>query len=82
MGDMGYVGWAVLMASAILFSSLPGIFLGEWKSTSGRTRGLLTVGLILLVLSSVIAGYSGSLKEKSPAPIQVIPTIENATVVQ
>jgi L-rhamnose-H+ transport protein len=82
MGDMGYVGWAVLMASAILFSSLLGIFLGEWKGTSGRTRSLLTLGLILLVASSVIAGYSGSLKEKSPALIQVIPPMENVTVVQ
>jgi L-rhamnose-H+ transport protein len=71
MGDMGYVGWAVLMASAILFSSLLGIILGEWKGTSGRTRSLLTLGLILLVASSVIAGYSGSLKAKDVVPVQI-----------
>lgn len=82
MGDLGYVGWAVLMASAILFSSLLGIILGEWKGTSGRTRGLLAFGLILLVVSSVIAGYSGSLKSKAPAPAQVIQAIEQAPAAQ
>jgi len=67
MGDMAYVGWAVLMASAILFSTLLGIFLGEWKSTSVRTRSLLAVGLVLLLGSSVITGYSGYLGKQSKA---------------
>ena len=44
MGQMAYIGWAVLMASAILFSTLLGIFLGEWKGTSGRTQRLAGAG--------------------------------------
>lgn len=67
MGATAYVGWAVLMASAILFSTLLGMFLGEWSGTSGRTRGLLSAGLLLLLVSSIVAGYSGSLQAK-PAP--------------
>jgi L-rhamnose-H+ transport protein len=62
MGKTAYVGWAVLMASAILFSTLLGVFLGEWKGTSARTRLLLVVGLAALLGSSVIVGYSGYLK--------------------
>ena len=62
MGDRAYIGWAVLMASAILFSTLLGILLGEWKGTSGRTRVLLALGLLLLLGSSVLAGYSGYAK--------------------
>ena len=62
MGQTKYIGFAVLMASAILFSTLLGILLGEWRGTSGRTRKCLAAGLVLLVLSSVIAGYSGYLK--------------------
>ena len=62
MGSMDYIGWAVLMAAAILFSSLIGLVSGEWKGTSGRTRGLLLLGLLLLFVSAAIAGYSGSLK--------------------
>jgi len=62
MGDRSYIGWAVLMASMILFSTLLGILLGEWKGTSARTRTRLAAGLVLLILSSVVAGYSGYLK--------------------
>ncbi len=61
MGATSYIGWAVLMAAAILFSQLLGVVLGEWKGTSARTRTLLVVGLVLLIASSAIAGYSGSL---------------------
>jgi L-rhamnose-H+ transport protein len=61
MGKIAYVGWAVLLASQILFSSILGIFLGEWKNTSSRTKGLLALGLAFLVLSSVVSAYSGSL---------------------
>jgi L-rhamnose-H+ transport protein len=63
MGKTDYVGWAVLMASQILFGSLLGIALGEWKKTGGRTRALLVAGIILLVASSVVAGYSSHLAQ-------------------
>ena len=63
MGNLSYVGWSVLMASVILFSTVLGIFLGEWKNTSLRTRVLLALGLFCLVASSVISGYSGYLKQ-------------------
>jgi L-rhamnose-H+ transport protein len=61
MGSTSYIGWAVLMASTILFSQLLGILLGEWKGTGSKTRGLLAAGLLLLIASSVLAGYAGSL---------------------
>jgi L-rhamnose-H+ transport protein len=61
MGSQSYVGWAVLMASSIMFSGLLGILLGEWKGTSARTRSLLFAGLLVLLGSAFIAGYSGKL---------------------
>jgi L-rhamnose-H+ transport protein len=64
MGKMAYVGWAVLMASTILFSTILGIFLGEWKGTGSRTKALLGIGIAVLLGSSVITGWSGYLKEK------------------
>ncbi len=60
MGSTSYIGWAVLMASTILFSQLLGILLGEWKGTGAKTRGLLAAGLLLLIASSVLAGFAGS----------------------
>lgn len=68
MGQRGYIGWAVLMASSILFSAILGVLLGEWRGTSARTRGLLAAGLLLLLGSSFVAGYAGSLKQGAPPP--------------
>jgi L-rhamnose-H+ transport protein len=65
MGKTSYIGWAVLMASAIMFSQILGLFLGEWKGTSKKTIRLLVSGLVLLVASAVIAGYSGHLGSKA-----------------
>ncbi len=71
MGDQGYLGWAMLMASSIMFSGILGLALGEWKGTTIRTRSLLFAGLAILLVSAVIAGYSGKLGQKTtpkPAP--------------
>ncbi len=65
MGSQSYVGWAVLMASSIMFSGILGVILGEWKQTSIRTRALLFAGLIVLLGSSFIAGYAGALGRHS-----------------
>jgi L-rhamnose-H+ transport protein len=67
MGQQGYVGWAVLMASSIMFSGLLGIILGEWKGTSSKTRGLLVLGLVVLLGSAVLSGYSGKLGQDAAA---------------
>ncbi len=67
MGKTDYVGWAVLMASQILFGSLLGIALGEWKRTGRRTRALLAAGIILLVSSSIVAGYGSKLAQRETA---------------
>jgi len=61
MGKTSYIGWAVLMAASILFSQLLGIALGEWKGTGRKTRTLLAAGLVLLIVSSGLAGLAGSL---------------------
>lgn len=61
MGSTSYIGWAVLMASQILFSQLLGVLLGEWKGTGKKTRCLLGFGLALLIASAVLAGCAGAL---------------------
>lgn len=53
-GEMAYVGFAVLMGASVLFSSLLGVFLSEWRGTGGRTRGLLAAGLGILAASIVL----------------------------
>jgi hypothetical protein len=45
------------MASIIIFSTLWGIALKEWKGASGRTWLLVAFSLLVLVSSTVIVGY-------------------------
>jgi L-rhamnose-H+ transport protein len=76
MGPTAYVGWALLMACQILFGTVVGILLGEWKGTSGKTRTILAAGLLLLVLTSVISGYGSRLSQKTASTEAVTPAIE------
>ena len=73
MGSQSYVGWAVLMASSIMFSGALGLMLGEWKGTSSKTRGLLGFGLAVLLGSAVLSGYSGKLGKDEEAVKKAIP---------
>jgi len=61
MGDYKFSSWTLHMASIIIFSSLWGIALHEWRGSSSRTRILLTIGLLLLIVSTVIVGYGNYL---------------------
>ena len=51
MGDLKYISFAVMMASTIFFSTIVGVVTGEWKGTSAKTRGCLTLGTLILVAS-------------------------------
>ena len=62
MGKYDFSSWTLHMASIIIFATLWGIALREWKGTSLRTRMLVACGLILLIGSTVIVGYGSYLK--------------------
>jgi L-rhamnose-H+ transport protein len=49
------------MASIIIFATLWGIALKEWKDTSKRTKLLVSSGLFLLVASTFVVGYGNYL---------------------
>ncbi len=57
MGHYDFSSWTLHMASIIIFSTLWGIVLHEWKGTSKRTHVLIGIGLFVLVASTVIVGY-------------------------
>jgi L-rhamnose-H+ transport protein len=62
MGKYDFSSWTLHMASIIIFATLWGIALKEWKGTSRRTKSLVALGLFLLVGSTVIVGYGNYLK--------------------
>ena len=67
MGDFSFASWTLHMASIIIFSTLWGVVLHEWKGSSKRTHRLIALGLFVLVLSTVIVGYGNYLKATPPA---------------
>jgi L-rhamnose-H+ transport protein len=67
MGSYKFSCWTLQMASIIIFSSLWGIGLREWKGTSRRTQVWLTVGIFVLVASTTIIGYGNYLATLPPA---------------
>jgi L-rhamnose-H+ transport protein len=71
IGPYKFSSWSLHMASIIIFSTIWGIVLLEWKGASRRTEKLLTAGLVILVASMCVIGYGNYLKpEKAPAGVQ------------
>ena len=61
MGKYDFSSWTLHMASIIIFATLWGIALKEWKDTTFRTRLCVTCGLLLLVGSTLVVGYGNYL---------------------
>ena len=65
MGKYDFSSWTLHMASIIIFSTIWGVVLKEWKGSSRRTEVLVGLGLAVLVLSTVIVGLGNFLKVHS-----------------
>jgi L-rhamnose-H+ transport protein len=63
-----FSGWTLHMASIIIFATLWGVVLHEWKGTSKKTHWIITAGVATLVLSTLIVGAGNYLKQKEKAP--------------
>lgn len=57
MGRYRFSSWTLHMASIIIFSTLWGIALKEWRGVSARTKMLVTLTLLALIGSTMIVGY-------------------------
>lgn len=58
-----FSSWSIHMAFIIVFSNLWGIAFHEWRGTSRRTKLLVGVGLLTLILSTMLIGYGNYLAE-------------------
>jgi len=61
MGRYKFSSWTLHMASIIIFSTLWGIALKEWKGTGPGTKLLVALSLIVLIGSTIIVGYGNYL---------------------
>jgi L-rhamnose-H+ transport protein len=69
MGKYDFSSWTLHMASIIIFSTLWGILLHEWRGTSLKTKALVTAGLTLLIGSTLVVGYGNYLKAQEPSTV-------------
>lgn len=63
MGDYGFSSWTLHMSSIIIFSTMWGLFFKEWKGGSRKVYRLLTTGIAVLILSTVIIGVGSYIKD-------------------
>jgi len=61
MGKYDFSSWSLHMASIIIFSTLWGVALKEWKGTSQRTHVLVAIGLAVLIGSMLVIGLGNKL---------------------
>jgi len=67
MGRFKFSSWTLHMASIIIFSTLWGIALKEWKGAGFRTKCLVGLSLLILVLSTMVVGYGNYLGSAATA---------------
>ena len=65
MGQYKFSSWTLHMASIMIFSTIWGIALKEWRGVSLRTKVLVFLTLLTLVGSTVVVGY-GNLQALRP----------------
>ncbi|MGB9415120.1 MAG: L-rhamnose/proton symporter RhaT [Acidobacteriaceae bacterium] len=65
MGKYDFSSWTLHMASIIIFATLWGLFLHEWRETSRKTKLLMTLGLCLLIGSTAVVGWGNYLESLS-----------------
>ena len=67
MGRYKFSSWTLHMASIMIFSTLWGIALKEWKGAGVRTKLLVGLSLLVLVTSTIVVGYGNYLGAAKPA---------------
>jgi hypothetical protein len=64
MGKFGFASWTLHMASIIIFSTMWGWILHEWKGSSKKAHSLIGAGIATLILSTIVIGVGTWLKSR------------------
>jgi L-rhamnose-H+ transport protein len=65
MGTYKFTSWAIHMIMLVLFSSVAGLLMKEWKQCSSITRRWLMAALIVLLIAILLLTYGNYLGEKN-----------------
>ncbi len=61
MGAYKFSSWTLHMASIIIFSTLWGVALHEWRGAGRRTISLVVLSLLILIASTMVVGFGNYL---------------------
>ncbi len=61
MGRYDFSSWSIHLAFVIVFSTICGIILKEWKGVGRRTSLLVAAGIAILILSTIVTGFGNYL---------------------
>ena len=64
MGNYKFSSWTLHMASIVIFSTLWGVGLKEWRGAGSTAIRLLITGLTVLLISTLIIGYGNYLNTR------------------
>ena len=74
--SLKYISFAVVMGSAIFFSTLLGVLMGEWKGTGSKTKGCLALGVLVLLASFCVMSYGGKVSSDEKAKAEKSAVVE------
>lgn len=57
MGKFGFSSWTLHMASIIIFATMWGWILHEWKGSSRKAHTLIAAGIVTLILATIVIGF-------------------------
>ena len=61
MGRYSFSSWTIHMSSIIIFATVWGLGLKEWRGAGKRSLTFLTLGLLVLIGSTVVIGWGNAL---------------------
>ena len=61
MGRYAFSSWTLHMSSIIIFATVWGLGLKEWRGASKRSLTFMTLGMLVLIGSTVVIGFGNSL---------------------
>lgn len=61
MGEYQFASWSIFMASIVICANLWGIVLKEWKEANTKTKVVLWIGILILIVSICLVGLGNYL---------------------
>lgn len=67
MGRYDFSSWSLHMASIMIFGTIVGLILAEWKGVTARTHWVMRLGLVMLISSTFIIGWGNRMAAEPAA---------------